>query len=135
MQQPADRCLSEASNGEPKPALPPGETQPESTAENRDREDRLHKVLNGSGFPFQIGARCEIERTNPNQHWQVIAEEHFWTHPKTHQIAFVDLILQQLPFQRERNADAANYRQSGHPFVRPDGQIEQEPHAWAAGSA
>jgi hypothetical protein len=59
-----------------------------------DRAARLHGVLNSSGFAFQIGVRREIESTDATHGWQVIAEEHFWTHHEAQQSGFVDFIVQ-----------------------------------------
>jgi hypothetical protein len=53
----------------------------------------LLDLLNGSGFPFQIGVRREIERTTPDHGWSVDAEEHHWHHPETGASGFIDLII------------------------------------------
>ena len=52
----------------------------------------LLKVLNTSGFPFQIGVRREIERTKPTHGWEVDAEEYHWLHPASKAAGFIDLV-------------------------------------------
>ncbi len=56
-------------------------------------QGELLDLLNGSGFPFQIGVRREIERTMPNHGWAVDAEEHYWHHPTAKSSGFIDLII------------------------------------------
>lgn len=58
----------------------------------RRDETGLLELLNGSGFPFQIGVRGEIERTTETHGWRIDAEEHFWRHPKTGDSGFIDLV-------------------------------------------
>jgi hypothetical protein len=53
----------------------------------------LLRLLNGSGFPFQIGVRKEIERTASEHGWVVDAEEHHWHHPATNSTGFIDLVI------------------------------------------
>lgn len=56
------------------------------------RDSDLLDLLNGSGFPFQIGVRREIERTEETHGWKVDAEEHYWRHPETASSGFIDLV-------------------------------------------
>jgi hypothetical protein len=51
------------------------------------------KGVNGSGFPFQIGVRKEIEKSSKDHGWAVDAEEHRWTHPAAKRAGFIDLVI------------------------------------------
>lgn len=55
-------------------------------------ETDLLELLNGSGFPFQIGVRREVERTTGTHGWKIDAEEHFWRHSETKNFGFIDLV-------------------------------------------
>jgi hypothetical protein len=57
---------------------------------------KLEKLVNTSGFPFQLRVQHEIERTERDHSWEVESREHPWvddkrTPTKEH---FLDLILQ-----------------------------------------
>lgn len=53
----------------------------------------LLKLLNASGFPFQIGVRREVERTTSSHGWTVESEEHHWRHPESKETGFIDLVF------------------------------------------
>lgn len=56
-------------------------------------QTELLDLLNGSGFPFQVGVRKEIEQTANTHGWAVDAEEHYWRHPKTECGGFIDFVI------------------------------------------
>lgn len=56
-------------------------------------QEELMDLVNGSGFPFQIGVRREIERTAANHGWFVDMEEFHWRHPVTGSTGFIDLVI------------------------------------------
>jgi hypothetical protein len=56
-------------------------------------KDPLLSLINSSGFVFQIGVRREIERTAQQHGWEVMVEEHRWTHPTIDDSGFIDLVL------------------------------------------
>ena len=59
-------------------------------AEVSDKE--LFPLLNGSGFPYQIGVRRQIERTQSEHGWLVDAEEYRWQHPLSKGSGYIDLV-------------------------------------------
>jgi hypothetical protein len=61
---------------------------------NDERVARMLDVLNGCGFPFQLGMRSQIESTIATHKWEVIVEEHFWRHPEVPKSGYIDLLLQ-----------------------------------------
>ena len=58
----------------------------------------LLKTANQSGFPFQIGVRNEIERTISEHGWDIVAEEHPWTHLIGGKSGFIDLLAEHKPY-------------------------------------
>jgi hypothetical protein len=60
---------------------------------NDTPEQRSLKLLNESGFPFQIGVREEINRTSGTHGWKIVAEEHPWTRRTGAYSGFADLVL------------------------------------------
>lgn len=57
----------------------------------------LLRIANQSGFPFQIGVRREIERTQADHGWKITAEEHPWSH-QGGRSGFIDLIAEHDPY-------------------------------------
>jgi hypothetical protein len=65
---------------------PPGRT-------TDNLEARLLGLINDSGFPFQLAVKREIERSSSRHGWKVVASEHQWTHERTPNTGFVDLVI------------------------------------------
>jgi hypothetical protein len=58
-----------------------------------DPDADLFKLVNDSGFPFQMAVTYQIEQSVRVHRWKVIAEEHPWKHPESNREGFVDQIL------------------------------------------
>jgi len=56
-------------------------------------DNELLKLVNSSGFIFQIGVLREIERTFSHHKWDIVAEEHRWKHPESGENGFIDLVI------------------------------------------
>jgi hypothetical protein len=54
----------------------------------------LIDLLNGSGFPFQIGVKEQINATNDERGWSVVAEEHPWKDSNHDKDDYIDLIAE-----------------------------------------
>lgn len=59
-----------------------------------DAKEDLLKVINASGFLFQLRVEDEIVRTSASHHKSVLAVEHMWSDEFTGEEGFIDLILQ-----------------------------------------
>jgi hypothetical protein len=59
----------------------------------KEPDTELLKLINGSGFPFQMAAKERIQSTSDAHGWEVVAEEHPWRHPSAGSAGFVDLVL------------------------------------------
>jgi hypothetical protein len=56
--------------------------------------ERLHRLVNASGFPFQIGVVSYLKRTQSDHHFEVLHTEHSWRGKNRDQNGFIDLIIQ-----------------------------------------
>jgi hypothetical protein len=56
------------------------------------KEDLL-KLVNASGFLFQLRVEDEVNKTSSKHHKTVLAREHRWVDPVTQNEGFIDLIL------------------------------------------
>ena len=54
----------------------------------------LLKLVNSSGFIFQVGVRREVERTSNDHGWAVLSQECRWEHPEQELSGFIDLVLE-----------------------------------------
>lgn len=61
---------------------------------SRDEIEKLQRLVNSSGFPFQLRVAQEIRRVEQLA-WSVISEEHPWNDPPTSRDGFIDLIIGQ----------------------------------------
>jgi hypothetical protein len=64
---------------------------PDESDDNEKRE--LLKLLNDSGFPFQMAVTQTIQKSSREHHWKVVTEEHPWKHAQSHRSGFVDQII------------------------------------------
>ena len=70
------------------------QTECEFTMTSRDEIEKLQRLVNSSGFPFQLRVAQEIRRVEQLA-WSVISEEHPWNDPPTSRDGFIDLIIGQ----------------------------------------
>lgn len=57
--------------------------------------DDLRKIVNASGFLFQLRVEDEIRRTHDDHNWSVSSHEHPWKNQKTGIDGFIDLVIEQ----------------------------------------
>ena len=55
-------------------------------------DEVLFRLFNNSGFPYQIGVRRQIERTQSEHGWLIDTEEYRWQHPFSDESGFIDLV-------------------------------------------
>lgn len=88
---------------------------------SKDRETILKSVVNASGFAFQLGIEHQVERTQEEHRWEVLAREHPWSTDERN--GFADLILGygivRLVVECKRPRDASWV------FLIPRGSIER----------
>jgi hypothetical protein len=60
-----------------------------STSDTTD----LSKIINSSGFLFQLRVEKEIEQVPKHRNWEVLAREHPWADNETGKSGYIDLIL------------------------------------------
>jgi hypothetical protein len=56
------------------------------------RDGDLSKLVNASGFAFQLGIEHEVRATTKNHSWRVVSREHPWSAGGDNQ-GFIDLVL------------------------------------------
>jgi len=77
------------------------------------QEEELRKLVNGSGFLFQLRVEHEIRKPQRSHRWEVISHEHAWQDPESGTEGFIDLILgngddnQRLVIECKRPRDAS----------------------------
>lgn len=71
------------------------------------------KIVNASGFPFQI-AVADVVEACPESLWEVSVRERAWRHPKTGHSGFIDLVLSRRQNSVERMVMECK-RQGGDP--------------------
>ncbi|MBT4525564.1 MAG: hypothetical protein HOC24_03320 [Deltaproteobacteria bacterium] len=57
-------------------------------------DSKLKDLVNGSGFPLQIGLENYVNKTHLDHKWRVLSKEHAWKNEATGSSGFIDLILQ-----------------------------------------
>ena len=55
--------------------------------------ERLNKVVNSSGFPFQIGVQYLIKESYREHRWRIVAHEYPWNNQETGNDGFIDIII------------------------------------------
>ena len=55
--------------------------------------EKLQRLVNSSGFPFQISIQNEIEKHRNTHGWRVYSIEHPWKNTETGTQGYVDLVL------------------------------------------
>jgi len=60
----------------------------------------LQKLVNASGFLFQLRVESEVQATRDSHQWQVLAREHPWYNAESGKSGYIDLILDNGPVPR-----------------------------------
>ena len=58
-----------------------------------ETEESIRKIVNSSGFPFQLWIHDQIRRTSSEHGWKVIGLEFRWFDERTQREEFVDILL------------------------------------------
>jgi hypothetical protein len=58
-----------------------------------ETDETLLKVVNKSGFLFQLRVEQEIRRTKSQHGWKVVGREHRWADAQSGEEGFIDLVL------------------------------------------
>lgn len=94
--------------------------------------DPLIKALDGSGFPFQIGVRKEIEATLASHGWEVDAEEHHWRHPGTGGSGFADLVISHRNYCQSAVLECKRVKEGGRWLFLSPRDYKSETHRISA---
>ena len=66
-----------------------------SLVADQDLHEQLGRIVNASGFPFRMAVRTQHQPDVRHPSLEgVVSAEHAWTHPKTAEHGYVDLVLQ-----------------------------------------
>jgi len=79
---------------------------------SEDKKTILHKMVNSSGFLFQLAVESEVRRTAASHNWTVLSREHPWADPELGGEGFIDLVLssnntERLVIECKRSLDAS----------------------------
>lgn len=73
-------------------------------------EDDLRRLLNATGFAFQLAIEESIRKTHTEHGWEVAAREHPWVHEATGTSGHIDIVLEKnagrLVLECKRTSDA-----------------------------
>lgn len=58
-----------------------------------EEEIKSLKLINDSGFPFQLRVEHEISSTSNTHQWKVVSKEHAWKDERSGDEGFIDLVL------------------------------------------
>lgn len=58
-----------------------------------ERNDQLKKLVDASGFPFQLAVENEIRAIAGRINWRIITREHPWKNPNDMAEGFIDLVV------------------------------------------
>jgi len=75
-----------------------------------DNENDFKKLLNATGFAFQLAVEEAIRVSQAEHNWEVVAREHPWTHEPTGANGYIDIVLEKrsyrLVLECKRTSDA-----------------------------
>jgi len=64
-----------------------------------DNENDFKKLLNATGFAFQLAIEEIIRMSQADHGWEVIAREHPWTHTPTGTNGYIDIVLEKRSYR------------------------------------
>lgn len=76
------------------------------------KKTTLQKIVNASGFLFQLAVENEVRKTEGKHSWTVLSREHPWANPESGDEGFIDLILssnvdERIVIECKRSLDAS----------------------------
>ena len=77
-----------------------------------EEKQKLLRLVNSSGFPFQLRVADQIRRQDPVSGWQLVTQEHAWRAPEDGREGFIDIVIRNkdhdrmvIECKRTRDAD------------------------------
>jgi hypothetical protein len=77
------------------------------------------KIVNQSGFPLQLGVAHAIDSSRTPQGWRVLYREHGWTHQRTGESGFIDLVVENDPETIVLNVECKRPQEATWQFLLP----------------
>ena len=86
-------------------------------------EKNLEKIVNASGFVFQLSVMDNIQRTKEKHNWEILAHEHPWRNPSNDDEGYIDIILKQE--WRRFVIECKRTRDASWVFLNPDDKRDE----------
>ena len=92
---------------------------------SENREESLRKMVNSSGFLFQLGVEHEINKTAGDHGWQVLVREYPWSDPESGSDGFIDLVLRHFSYICRIVVECKRSRDASWVFLVPQKSEKQ----------
>lgn len=89
---------------------------------------KLLKIINGSGFPLQLGISSLIEETTSQHGWRVMFQEHSWANYETESGGFIDLLLLDKSQSIVLNLECKRVKDVDWLFLNPANEVSKRRH-------
>jgi len=94
-------------------------------------QNKVEKIVNGSGFPLQIGIKTLIEKNQENLPWRVLFQEHSWVNYNEDKGGFIDLLLLSKCKVIVLNIECKRVKDVNWLFLQPSTELTSRRHAKA----
>jgi len=92
-------------------------------------ENKVKKIVNGSGFPLQIGIQSLIEDSYNEHGWRVLFSEHSWVNHDTEEGGFIDLLLMDKDHKTILNVECKRVKDGKWYFLQSEPSLKNRRHA------
>jgi len=92
-------------------------------------ENKVKKIVNGSGFPLQIGIQSLVEGSYERHGWRVLFSEHSWVNYETEENGFIDLLLMDKKQKIILNIECKRVKNGKWYFLQSESKLKNRRHA------
>jgi len=92
-------------------------------------EQKVKKIVNGSGFPLQIGIHSLVDETYVKHGWRVLFSEHAWVNHETEENGFIDLLLMNKSQKIVLNIECKRVKNENWLFLQQEQTLTNRRHA------
>lgn len=93
--------------------------------------NKIKKIINGSGFPLQLGIASLVTESYKNHGWRVMFQEHSWANHETDQGGFIDLLLLDKTQNLILNIECKRVKEVSWLFLNPLKSMNERRHVKA----
>jgi hypothetical protein len=93
--------------------------------------NKVSKIINGSGFPLQLGIGSLVDRTTHEHGWRVMFQEHSWANYEAGSGGFIDLLLINKDKSIILNIECKRVKNESWIFLNPGDTVNTRRHVKA----